>query len=290
VADYTNRRFRAFTASSEPKYNAGGSPVTRSPRFSHEGRVLTCRGVKVDVLDGFSSSYWCLDDDGSPHVADQYENAVPTDIPISDAIVQSSQSENAYRTEEGLADAVWRTLVGNRDLANVTPDPAPNHWDCLLNTFTHMSQDTSLQQDDPRGRALSFIQRNVDFAVGGQPLTGLFSRQGATRAESRDRSVSGAMDEALTRFGRFALFRRLVTTKDKGFVGMAPHFAARGDVVYCFPGCSLPILLREVPSKWGGEEKKTYKIVTPVYIHGIMEGEALSHATEEKGLEEVSIW
>jgi hypothetical protein len=62
-------------------------------------------------------------------------------------------------------------------------------------------------------------------------------------------------------------------------------------VIFCFPGCSMPMLLREVPRPWDGEqEEKTYNIETASYIHGIMEGEALSRATEGSGLEAVQIW
>ena len=127
------------------------------------------------------------------------------------------------------------------------------------------------------------------------PLNSIFvflREEGDKRARSTSpgTKVSEATNEAKLRFDRFSPWRRLVTTKDYGYVGMAPYNAARGDVVYCFPGYTLPLLLREVPCEWHGEENRTtYKIVSSIYIHGIMQGEALSGVNYDE-LEKVSIW
>jgi hypothetical protein len=81
------------------------------------------------------------------------------------------------------------------------------------------------------GRALSFVRRNANFLVGGQPLSRLFSRQGALVAagasQRGDKDTAEATNEAIIRFTRIALWRKLITTRDHGFVGMAPPFAAR---------------------------------------------------------------
>lgn len=241
------------------------------------------------MLDGLSSSYWSLNDDGSPHVADQYEGADPPDIAIDDDIHQPSQGSHPYGSEQGLADAVWRSMVGNRNLANDIPDPAPAESDRLLVAFARALEQMDSPPEGRLGWTASFVRRNADFLVGGQTLGTLLAHQGGVKAEGKiPDNLDKGLDEALERVCRFALYRRLVTTKEKGLVGMSPHFIAGGDVVYCFPGCSFPMLLRKVP--YEGEERKTYKIVTLIYIHGIMEGEAIAQAEAEGGLEEVSIW
>ena len=79
--------------------------------------------------------------------------------------------------------------------------------------------------------------------------------------------------------------RRLATTK-RGFIGVMPGSARVHDVVAIFYGCSCPILLRPY-----GER---FKIVSPCYVQGVMEGEAVEQAsgacqTVEKQLQTTTI-
>lgn len=63
--------------------------------------------------------------------------------------------------------------------------------------------------------------------------------------------------------------RRAMTRK--GYICQVPPEVQQGDVVAIFYGCDLPYVLR--PSRRG-----RYRLIGNCYVHGIMDGEALSHA------------
>ncbi|KAK4466897.1 hypothetical protein QBC42DRAFT_258280 [Cladorrhinum samala] len=78
--------------------------------------------------------------------------------------------------------------------------------------------------------------------------------------------------------------RRLITTK-RGYLGLAPAHAQRGDIIVALYGGKTPYLLRPwVDPGFSGPDsarKAEYKLVGELYVAGIMEGEAMSwqHAT-----------
>jgi hypothetical protein len=76
-----------------------------------------------------------------------------------------------------------------------------------------------------------------------------------------------AAENALTSVDRFMLTRRLITTT-KGFLGAAAPETQQDDVVCVLLGCSCPLVLRP--------HGKSFKIVKPCYLHGIMEGEVMA--------------
>ncbi|RMY89889.1 hypothetical protein D0861_03957 [Hortaea werneckii] len=58
----------------------------------------------------------------------------------------------------------------------------------------------------------------------------------------------------------------------KGRLGNAQTGLQAGDLVTLFPDCSMPFILRPVKD---GAEQQSFKLISPCYIHGIMDGEAL---------------
>ncbi|KAK4228872.1 hypothetical protein QBC38DRAFT_442446 [Podospora fimiseda] len=72
--------------------------------------------------------------------------------------------------------------------------------------------------------------------------------------------------------------RRLFVTK-RGFIGLGPAFAEKGDVVAVLYGGKTPYLLRRLlTSKTEaefGSQKVVYRLVGEVYVAGIMEGQAM---------------
>ncbi|KAI7411801.1 hypothetical protein KC336_g11910 [Hortaea werneckii] len=57
----------------------------------------------------------------------------------------------------------------------------------------------------------------------------------------------------------------------KGRLGNAQTGVQAGDLVTLFPDCSMPFILRPVKD---GAEQQSFKLISPCYIHGIMDGEA----------------
>ncbi|KAI6859327.1 hypothetical protein D0864_00034 [Hortaea werneckii] len=58
----------------------------------------------------------------------------------------------------------------------------------------------------------------------------------------------------------------------KGRLGNAKTGVQAGDLVTLFPDCSMPFILRPAED---GAKQKSFKLISPCYIHGIMDGEAL---------------
>lgn len=98
--------------------------------------------------------------------------------------------------------------------------------------------------------------------IAGKPLASFF----ASDATDFDKRAEDAM-EKLWRSSRLS---RLFNTED-GRLGLGPHEALRSDKVVVLPGCSVPLLLRPVT-----DTVDTFQLVGPCFIHGLMEGQALS--------------
>lgn len=64
---------------------------------------------------------------------------------------------------------------------------------------------------------------------------------------------------------------RIVRTDNRSLLGLAPADTKRGDVVVVLFGCSVPVILRQQRSAGG----KFWKFIGEVYIHGIIDGEAV---------------
>jgi hypothetical protein len=58
----------------------------------------------------------------------------------------------------------------------------------------------------------------------------------------------------------------------KRLFGLAPTSAQEGDLICILFGCSVPVILRRV----GPPDDHFYYLIGEAYVHGIMDGEALS--------------
>lgn len=63
-------------------------------------------------------------------------------------------------------------------------------------------------------------------------------------------------------------------------LGLAPSTAKRGDIVCIFYGCSVPVLIRKIKGK------NEYQFIGECYLHGMMDGEAVSGA-RKAGLKDI---
>jgi hypothetical protein len=55
---------------------------------------------------------------------------------------------------------------------------------------------------------------------------------------------------------------------DSGFIGLVPAESKKGDMVYVFMGCSLPLIVRRGNSSY-------HTLVGESYFHGVTEGELI---------------
>ena len=99
--------------------------------FFADSSRLICRGLKIDTIDGLSISL-LFDDDRSP-------------LDRKNIMFQSFNSVNAYGDEDALKNAIWKTMVGNRDL---TGNSAPESYQCLFDSVS-FTKDTIKQFCSP---------------------------------------------------------------------------------------------------------------------------------------------
>lgn len=74
--------------------------------------------------------------------------------------------------------------------------------------------------------------------------------------------------EFLQRVQEVVWNRQLIKTK-RGYLGLAPEAAEKGDLVCILYGCSVPVVIREV-------EGGAHELVGECYVHGMMDGAALA--------------
>ncbi|CZR69185.1 uncharacterized protein PAC_19085 [Phialocephala subalpina] len=74
------------------------------------------------------------------------------------------------------------------------------------------------------------------------------------------------------------IWNRKFFTTEKGGFGLGPRQAREGDQIYVVLGCSVPILLR----KHGSRQKDVYQLIGEVYLHEMMDGQALFGKSEEE--------
>jgi hypothetical protein len=78
--------------------------------------------------------------------------------------------------------------------------------------------------------------------------------------------------------------RKFFCTVDEQRLGLAPKTARRDDIVCVFYGCSVPVLIRKIRTK--DKSKQEYEFIGECYLHGMMDGEAVSGARKSQTTEE----
>jgi hypothetical protein len=74
--------------------------------------------------------------------------------------------------------------------------------------------------------------------------------------------------------------RKFFCTADEERLGLAPDTAKVGDIVCVFYGCSVPVLIRKIKNRDKDrnkdKSKQEYQFIGECYLHGMMDGEAVS--------------
>jgi len=76
--------------------------------------------------------------------------------------------------------------------------------------------------------------------------------------------------------------RKFLVCAKGDWVGLAPMAAKTYDVVCILYGCSVPVLLRPMPSPM---DVQYWSVVGECYVHGIMDGEAVKEATDPSSMD-----
>jgi hypothetical protein len=237
-------------------YFSAGSHVARAVEFSNHGKVLTCKGVQFDVIDGLS------------HLNDVVQ-PIQSGLPLDPFGFPSISTENAYGDRVQLSVALWRTLISF---------DAPPAWSCppesmnLLNIpwgrdNTQSSGWGQLSTRSCYQRFEGFRQKNKSFRIAGIPFQDFFSS-----SSIEPENLTG-IEQGLERFVNYFRAWKLMTTS-RGYVGRGPRDARPGDSICVLQGCCGPMVLRPIGN--------SFVVVGPCYVSGIMQGEALDMAARRK--------
>lgn len=156
-------------------------------------------------------------------------------------------------TVDTIPERLWRTLVADRAIDG---SKAPSWWRraCMF--------------------ALSMASRDGDLS---------------TPRLLQNKSLPQTVHEYLGRVQAMVWNRRIfalepATASETNaiplpeMVGLGPRDTQQGDCACVLMGCSVPVILREVPST---EQNGVFELVGECYIHGMMDGEALSSTPSE---------
>ncbi|MCJ1379676.1 hypothetical protein MMC17_002778 [Xylographa soralifera] len=167
--------------------------------------------------------------------------------------VAGARSKILYVNGEDIIDAYWKTLVLGQ-IGFTTQDHAATKaafllWDRHFRAF------------------MRYLPLN--YMVWAFPLLSLFWYifLGFFHLVLGVRSNPGSQFRHRLMF----LAQRRICRTEKGYIGIVPRTAEKGDSVGLFKGGAVPLLLRSEDDKW--------ELVGDAYIHGIMNGEAF---VEEK--------
>ncbi|KAF2675777.1 HET-domain-containing protein [Lentithecium fluviatile CBS 122367] len=248
-----NLKHVPYTASGDTKHSAV---------FLDDGR-LQCQGFVVDAISGLSAcglGYFSWD---------------------PNSIVSPDVFNSVYGDLEATTEAVYRTLIADRDVYGQRASERHSVIRHLPSVFQHARMQFSERGwtwlADLAGyyyRWERFREANMDFRLGETCFDDLFEEEIPQDTSEYD------LTEVYSCFDRSSQRRRLMTTSS-GYVGWAPdningeagEQTQIGDLIAIVFGCSTPLAIRMLP------DRTHYQVLGEAYVQGLMDGEAM------KGLE-----
>ncbi|KXX74904.1 Heterokaryon incompatibility protein 6, OR allele [Madurella mycetomatis] len=234
---------RATDGRDECVYSASGR-ARASPRWS--GQKLELAGFEMDEIAVLSSREEAADfeirSDSKPR-----EWAA-----LIEPLASAYPSQGCDTTEE----ALWRTLIGDRDAQGRYPAPAEyaRYYEAfrkILGLNAELDRRVAAGREEGPARDELLTEHGIRSA----DLPRLLAEKGV---------FMGLMAET-------ALERRLFITK-KGYLGAGPLSARVGDAVYILSGGHVPFILRKEAR--AGEDN-AWTLIGDCYVHGVMQGETL---------------
>ncbi|KAK8038464.1 hypothetical protein PG993_006875 [Apiospora rasikravindrae] len=217
---------------------------------------LTCKGFLYDKIDGLG----CSRDVRVRH--EDHDLVAPAHPGHNPPFIVDMKI---------LEKAVWDTITMGAVVDNEEVDAAlierfpyiPNlvEYNFIFALMFHFMFDGNLSLAIPWQRC------NQRFEVVGAPLPSFFAESATESYLSQLMSRTNKDKRLHSMLGNVVAFKRIITTA-RGHVGMAPKASRQGDSIFLLKGCNAPLVLR--PNGDG-----TYDLVGVIYVHGIMNGEAM---------------
>jgi hypothetical protein len=163
--------------------------------------------------------------------------------------------------------ALWRTLCADRD---ENGDPAPRVYQTAMFHLLHMTSHPGAEQEN----------------AGNSNILGLLSDIDIEEVLDGD-DVPEHIRNYLMVVGGVVWNRRAFRCKYSGItkgplVGLAPQGANVGDLVCILLGCSVPVVLRELPGP-DDEGARTYELVGEAFVYGGIDGDLLAYGSGGEG-------
>jgi hypothetical protein len=247
------------------EYAAAGSSLP-GVKFSKDLRVLTCKAILIDQIDGLGGTY----------TKKGIQEYVQSTSPINSRSRTEGVDQISLDQDSALLNDIVRSLVLDREDRNLNY-PTP-----ITSFRSEFQQLCTIAMDDPKAvssRFCNWFQPNKDLLIRGHTLETL---TGTTRA-SRPPKPPGTkfLQRLQDTVGPYGMARRLITT-DKGYIGMVSRRARKGDLVCVLFGCSIPVVLRKFSTGCSENSKEdSYEFIGECYLHGFMNGEALENERSE---------
>jgi hypothetical protein len=217
-------------------------------RLDDHGLILKVRGVTFDEISlvGVPPAAWLsLSVDES------------TDSYIHEAISMLRDHGSAYPTGEMVSQVVWRLLLCDKVPGSHLR--APERLSRSVEAMILLcAQDTAAKRN-----------YQVYESVVEEWMARWLESGGLQADEAGLREM---VIEAIKVFRGISmhLYRARRSMTHKGYICQVPPEVQQGDVIAIFHGCDVPFVLR--PST-----RNCYQLIGNCYVHGIMDGEALSH-------------
>lgn len=188
--------------------------------------TLSAKGIQLDIIDILSSHYEGI-------ITEKW-------LLIGGWSGQRSRQGN----QQPLPDALWRTMVADRDL--------------------------------PGGTSIK-----PEFREACKQAIGYRDEHNNICTSSLVHQGNDKLSKFLKRVNDVAWNRRLFRTEKLKRLGLGPLHAAERDILCVLYGCSVPVVLRALRDGQG-KETGEYRLIGECYLDGMMDGEAVSESHLEQ--------
>jgi hypothetical protein len=211
------------------------------------------------------------------------------------------QVEPIYQfTNQPRSEVLWRTLAMDQDRSGHRPAPdaigkAFRDWITLVIfnrlsnlikvglTGTEVNQLNAIvsilaKQESPVGLFLPTWQETRDDLIRcGWMAPGIGTAPGKLPDAQEYLNKWGKSSRKFESITLFTMTYRRTFATDIGHFGSGPQGLQLGDSVWAIAGCSVPLILRKI-----SEDDQDYRLIGEAYVHGVMNGEAVSEDSEWK--------
>lgn len=241
-------------------------------------------GLKIDCIDGKFTNTTYEKFLEAPLVRSRQRFNLPSSSITNTGVCLGNEND--------LLEVISQCLVLEREDPYLNYRTSRGHFRRDFLAFCKAASDPTMRKD-VHPLFLDWFIGNRDLFMQGQTLETLSQEVnvGLEQPPINLRNASDFMDLSHTCDNSFlarfrdttAIMERRLVVTDRGYVGMAPSHAERGDVICVILGFSVPVVLRRRDStNKAGEAKQlkkswteTYEFIGECYLHGFMDGEVL---------------